>query len=190
MKRFYLMLITMLCALTQLWAEKVTDLSQLSNDKVYFIKSARAFLLYSEANPGKLSSSSGKTVGDVKENLADPAQQFQIIKNGSNYYLFSVGAQKYVGANGNMEDNANTVLNITQQSSADYPWKLCLGNQGMNTQNAGQHNTGILVDSWTTTDPGNCYYIEEAIPLEKTYVINVLGTTDEAAGVSFNGQEY
>ena len=190
MRRFLFMLVSLLCATAQVWADKVTDLSQLSNDKVYFIKSERAFLLYSEANAGKLSSSSGKTVGNVQEDLADPMQQFQIIKNGNNLYLFSVGAQKYVGANGNMEDAAKTVLNITKVDNATYPWKMCLGNQGMNSQNSGQHNTGILVDSWTSTDPGNCYYIEEAIPMEKTYVITVLGTEDAAAGISYNGQEY
>ena len=190
MKRFLFMLVSLLCATAQVWADKVTDLSQLSNDKVYFIKSERAFLLYSEANAGKLSSSSGKTVGTVQKDLADPMQQFQIIKNGNNLYLFSVGAQKFVGANGNMEDAAKTVLNITKVDNATYPWKMCLGCQGMNTQNSGQHNTGILVDSWTTTDPGNCFSIEEAIPMEKTYVITVLGTDDAGAGVSYNGQEY
>ena len=190
MKRFLFMLVSLLCATAQVWADKVTDLSQLSNDKVYFIKSERAFLLYSEANAGKLSSSSGKTVGNVKEDLADPMQQFQIIKNGNNLYLFSVGAQKYVGANGNMEDAAKTVLNITKVDNASYPWKMCLGDNGMNSQEKNQTNEGILVNSWTTTDPGNCFSIEEAIPMEKTYVITVLGTDDAGAGVSYNGQEY
>ena len=190
MKRIFLLFAAIMCASVCIWADKVTDLSQLSNDKVYFIKSERAFLLYSEANAGKLSSSSGKTVGTVQKDLADPMQQFQIIKNGNNLYLFSVGAQKYVGANGNMEDAAKTVLNITKVDNASYPWKMCLGSQGMNTQSSGQHNTGILVDSWTTTDAGNCFSIEEAIPMEKTYVITVLGTDDAGAGVSYNGQEY
>ena len=190
MKRFLFMLVSLLCATAQVWADKVTDLSQLSNDKVYFIKSERAFLLYSEANAGKLSSSSGKTVGTVQENLADPMQQFQIIKNGNNLYLFSVGAQKYVSANGSMEDAAKTVLNITKVDNASYPWKMCLGNNGMNSQEKNQTNEGILVNSWTTTDPGNCFSIEEAIPMEKTYVITVLGTDDAGAGVSYNGQEY
>lgn len=190
MKRFFLLLTAFLCASAYIWADKVTDLSQLSNDKVYFIKSERAFLLYSDANAGKISSSTGKTVGSVTQDLADPNQQFQIIKNGVNYYLFSVGAQKYVGANGNYEDNANTVLNITEVDNASYPWKLCLGSQGMNSQISGQTNEGIIVNSWVDTDAGNCYYIEEAIPMEKTYVITVLGTDDAAAGVSYNGQEY
>ena len=184
------MLVALLCGATQVWADKVTDLSQLDNDKVYFIKSARAFLLYSEANAGKLSSSTGKTVGSVTKDLADPNQQFQIVKNGANYYLFSVGAQKYVGTGGNLEDKASATLTFSKESNANYPWKMCVGGQGLNSQEKGQTNEGIIVNGWTTTDPGNCYYIEEAIPLEKTYVITVLGTEDEAAGVSYNGQEY
>ncbi len=190
MRKLLFMLVALLCGATQAVADKVTDLSQLDNDKVYFIKSARAFLLYSEANAGKLSTSTGKTVGSVTKDLADPNQQFQIIKNGANYYLFSVGAQKYVGANGNLEDKASVVLNFTKESNANYPWKLCLGSQGLNSQISGQTNEGIIVNGWTTTDEGNCYAIEEAIPMEKTYVITVLGTEDEAAGVSYNGQEY
>lgn len=59
MKRIFLLFAAIMCASVCIWADKVTDLSQLSNDKVYFIKSERAFLLYSEANAGKLSSSSG-----------------------------------------------------------------------------------------------------------------------------------
>ena len=190
MKRFLFMLVSLLCATAQVWADKVTDLSQLDNDKVYFIKSARAFLLYSEANASKISSSTGKTVGSVTKDLADPNQQFQIIKNGANYYLFSVGAQKYVGANGNLEDKASVVLNFTKESNANYPWKMCLGAQGLNSQVSGQTNEGIIVNNYTTTDEGNCYSIEEAIPMEKNYVITVLGTEDEGAGVSYNGQEY
>ena len=184
------MLVALLCGATQIWADKVTDLSQLDNDKVYFIKSARAFLLYSEANAGKLSSSTGKTVGSVTEDLADPNQQFQIVKNGANYYLFSVGAQKYVGTGGNLEDKASATLTFSKESNANYPWKMCVGGQGLNSQISGQTNEGIIVNGWTTTDEGNCYSIEEAIPLEKTYVITVLGTEDAAAGVSYNGQEY
>ena len=162
MKKILLMLVSLLCATTQVWAAKVTDLSQLSNDKIYFLKSARAFLLYSEANPGMLSSSTGKTVGNVKEDITDPMQHFKILKDGESFYLFSVGAQKFVSDNGSLEDEPNTVLRITAVDNADYPWQLNLGANGMNSQSPGQTDTGILVNDWTYTDPGNCYYIEEA----------------------------
>ena len=190
MKKLFFMFVALLCATAHVWADKVTDLSQLSNDKVYFIQSERAFLMYSSAVPGEICSSNGSAVEKVSKDLADPNQQFQIIKNGDNYYLFSVGAQKYVSTNGSYEASASSVLKFEKVNNASYPWKLCIGNNGMNSQIPGQMPAGITVNSWTTTDAGNCYSIEEAIPLEKEYVINVLGTTEANAGVVYMEQTY
>lgn len=186
------MMFALLCIVVQGWADKVTDLSQLSNDKVYVIRSERAFLLYSDmaSVSGVICSNNGTAVGSVTASLEDPAQQFRIEKKGENYYLFSEGAGKYVGAGGAYETNASTALNIEAVSNANYPWKLTLGGQGMNSQVAGQTAAGIIVNNWTTTDPGNCYYFEEALPIDKAYSIVVLGTEDEAAGLAYDGQEY
>ena len=181
----------LLCCMVQGWAEKVTDLSQLSNDKVYTIRSARAFLLYSSKNSSKLSSSTGNNVGSVTYSLTDPNLQFHIEKKGDNYYLFSVGAQKYVSSNGSYEANASTILKLEKQANnANYPWKLSLGSNGMNSQEAGQTAEGIMVNSWTTTDAGNCYYIEEAIPEDKLYTVYVLGTDNAEAGFTYGETTY
>ena len=190
MKKTLLMLMVLLSTSVSVWADKVTDLSQLSNDKVYTIRSERAFLLYSDKMPSELCSSTGKNVGSVTYSLNDPTQQFRIEKNGDNYYLFSVGAQKYVGNNGAYTANASAALKMEKVSNATYPWKMCIGSQGMNTQIPGQSNSGIMVNSWTTTDAGNCFYIEEAIPEDKIYTVVVLGTEDASAGFTYDGQEY
>ena len=164
MKKIFFLMLTLLCCAVQGWADKVTDLSQLSNDKVYVISSERAFLLFSDKVPNELCSSTGKSVGSVSASLTDPTQQFRIEKNGSNYYLFSIGAQKYVSSNGAYEATASTALKIEKVDNASYPWKLCLGGNGMKSQEPNQTNSGILVNNWTTPDPGNCYFIEEAVP--------------------------
>ena len=191
MRRFLFFIVALLCASAQTWAyDRVTDLSMLSNDKVYFIKSERAFLLYSSANAEDLSTSNGSKVGSVELNMADPMQQFKIEKKDANYYLYSVGAEKYVGKDGKLEATATTALNFTAVNNENYPWKLCIGNQGLNTQIPNQTATGILVNNWTTTDAGNCFYIEEAIYYPKVYNIHVLGVTDEAAGVVYDGKTY
>ena len=161
MRKIYLLTIALLCIVVQGWAEKVVDLSQLRNDKVYTIRSERAFLLFSDKLPGELCTSTGIAVGSVTANQTDPMQQFRIEKNGDDYYLFSVGAQKYVSSNGSYEATASTVLKIEKMDNASYPWKLCLGNNGMNSQSSGQTNSGIMVNDWTIADPGNCYCIEE-----------------------------
>lgn len=190
MKKVFLLMFAILASIVPGWADKVTDLSQLDNDKVYVLRSERAFLLYSDKLPAQLCSSTGKVIGSVTASLTDPTQQFRIEKNGGNYYLFSVGAQKYVSSNGNYEANASTPLTIQQVNNASYPWKLSLNGNELNSQNSGQMDAGITVSNWDTPDAGNCYYIEEAIPEDKVYTVVVLGTEDPAAGFTYGGQEY
>ena len=101
------------------------------------------------------------TYTPVTYSLTDPHLQFRIEKKDDKYYLYSVGAQKYVSGNGNYEDNASTVLKMENVGGA-YPWKLILGSNGMNSQDGGQTDSGIVINSWTTTDAGNCYQIVEA----------------------------
>ncbi len=190
MRKQLLVMFALLCTAMTVCAEKVTDLSQLSNDKVYVLRSERAFLLYSDKVPGKICSNTGKAVGSVSFGLDDPNLQFRIEKTGDNYYLFSEGAGQYVSSNGAYEAKASTVLSIEASGNATYPWKLLLGGNGMNSQIPGQMDEGIVVNSWTTTDVGNCYYIEEAIPAEKVYTVVVLGTNNAGAGITYGGTQY
>ena len=190
MKKVLFTLLALLGFAANASADRVTDLSQLSNDKVYVLASERAFLLYSENVPGEICGSTGTSVGTVTQDASDPNQQFRIEKSGDNYYLYSVGAEKYVSSNGSYEDSPNSVLTLAKTSNTTYPWKLCIGGNGMNSQKPGQMAAGIVVNSWTTTDAGNQYYIEEAIPITGIYNVVVLGTEDAGAGVVFDGTTY
>ena len=181
----------MLCMILSMQAQGVTDLSELSNDKVYTLRSERAFLMYSSAEgvSGQICSSTGSAVGNITQNPLDPNQQFKIEKNGDKYYLFSVGAQKYVNSSGNYETSAATPLTLTNVGG-NYPWKLILGSNGMNSQIQGQMPAGIVVNSWTTTDEGNCYCIEPVSLDPVEYTIYILGTEEATAGVTYNETEY
>ena len=189
MKKIFFMLVSFLCMAFVAQAQTVNDLSQLSNDKVYTLRSARAFLLYSENVPGEICSSTGKLVGSVTRNNADLAQLFRIEKNGSNYYLYSLGAEKYVSSNGSFTATASSVLSLTNVGG-NYPWKLTIGGNGMNSQVSGQMDAGITVNSWTLTDEGNCYIIEEGVAPSSEFSVSVLGTENAAAGVVIAGKEY
>ena len=193
MKKALLMLVSFICAVFAVQAETraVTDLSQLSNDKVYTVRSERAFLMYSSASAvsGQICTNNGSAVGTVTQDPYDVNQQFRIEKSGANYYLFSVGAGKYVDANGNYSATATGVLTL-ENVGGNYPWKLLIGGNGMNSQIAGQMPAGIVVNGWVQTDPGNCYLIEEVVLGPQEYSIEVLGTDSEAAGVVYEGAEY
>jgi hypothetical protein len=42
----------------------------------------------------------------------------------------------------------------------------------MNSQDGGQTDSGIIINSWTTTDAGNCYQIVEAGEKNETGIEN------------------
>ena len=188
MRKISLMLVSLFCTLFAAQAQTlVTDLSQLDNGNTYTLRSKRAFLLYSSAVSGEICSSNGNSVGSVSYNASDENQQFRIEKKGSDYFLYSVGAGKYVGTDGKYTSSASVAMKI-ENVGGDYPWKLQIGNQGMNTQIKGQTASGIMVNSWTTTDEGNRFQIAEAVVKAKTYTIDVLGA--ENGGVTYEGQTY
>ncbi len=167
MKKIYLMLFTLLCVVFGAQAAKVTDLSQLSDDKVYTIRSERSFLLF---HSGTLATGNGQSVNATR-NPQDTNQQFQIKKSGSNYWLYSVGKGQYV-----MVNSKNTVSwaaargsNVTFESTgnSNYPWKIKIGNFYLNSQDPNQTATGLVIDDWSTTDAGNSYIIEEVTDEEE-----------------------
>ena len=159
--------------------EQVTNLADLSNDKVYTLRSERAFLLYSESLASSICSSNGTSIGTIEYSLTDANLQFRIEKIGDKYYLYSIGAGRYVGATGNYQTTASTVLKI-EDVGGSYPWKLTLGGNGMNSQDRGQTASGILVNSWTTTDAGNCYQITEAVPDPNSITVPTIERRQEA----------
>ena len=187
MRKISLMLVAFFCTLFAAQAQTVTDLSQLDNDATYTLRSERAFLLYSAAVPNEICSSNGSSVGSVTYSIEDVNQQFRIEKIGASYYLYSMGAEKYVGANGAYTASASAALTL-ENVGGDYPWKLVLGGNGMNSQVKGQTASGIMVNSWTTTDAGNRYQLAEAVVKAKTYTIDVLGV--ENGGVTYGDKEY
>ena len=170
-------------------APVVTDLKQLSNDKVYTLTSARAFLFY-RPESSKVCSSTGTAVGSVTLDKTNPNHQFRIEKKGDNYYLYSVGAEKYVAKDGSFVATATAALTLSDVSAdrPNYPWKLILDGNGLNSQDGGQTAEGIVFNNYTTTDAGNCYKIEVGVPKSYEYTIKVLGA--EGAKVTYNGEEY
>ncbi len=120
----------------------------------------------------------------------NPNHQFRIEKKGGNYYLYSVGAKKYVAKDGSYSQIATDALTLTDVSAnrPEYPWQLAIGGNGMNSQAPNQTDEGIIFNGWTTTDDGNCYKIEVAVPKSYEYTIHMLGT--EGATVTYNEEKY
>ena len=159
----------------------VTNLSELSNDKKYFIESARCFLMYKPAVSDSKLCTSNATGEAVERKMAVEAHQFNIVSENGSYYLYSIGAGKYVSKNGSFVETKSDALTL-ENVGGDYPWKLCIGGNGLNSQIPGQMTEGIVVNSWTNADPGNCYRILDvpADYVDPVYVSNPADITSTA----------
>lgn len=203
MKRILLFFMVLTSAFTSTWADKViTDLSQISDSKVYTLESSRCFLYYSASSDYLLTSTAKNFTAPAKNSL-DENQQFKFVPTTGGYYLYSVGAGEYIkasGSNGVYGTSGSSVLTISESSVAtgNYKWYMELGGNGMNSQNAYQTATGILINSWTTQDAGNTYCITEveeevvtktfAPDESKTYLIKSLSCNKYLDMANLKGQ--
>ena len=163
---------------------QVTSLEQFGNDKVYTLESKRCFLMYNtKANATGISTSTATNLGTdvVAQDAGDVNQQFKIEQIDGNYYLYSVGAAKYVTKDGSFADGPVDVLGIKESGDATYNWMLTIGGNGLNSQEPGQMAAGIVVNDWTTEDEGNCYRIIDVEPAD----VPASGTLNETAVFDF-----
>ena len=152
--------------------DKVTKLSQLSNDKCYIIQAAgtaRGAWQYSETSPDVLQSTKKNGATVSKE---DPTQQFAIIHSDKgNYYIYSIAGGKFlyyqasnaVGLSKNVVSEAYLAgfISSTHSDNANYPWVATLNGQQMNLTNAGASENGVVFYNFSGDD-GNAISITEA----------------------------
>ena len=153
----------------------VADLSALSNEKVYVLKSGRSgdtshFLLYHTDAPNNLSSTYGSGHA-MAFNLETTNFQFAIYKYDEKYYFYNIAAGKFIG---NANDN-NAAIPLTEmptnaiqvRSSSNAVYNFVLSTNGTGALNAANTDNCHGVVNWTggyanLTDAGNIYQIVEA----------------------------
>ena len=156
---FLLMVLASVVAIAQ-GVTPVTSLDQLSNEKIYTLTSKRATLLYWDKYPNKLCSTNATGI-EVTYNPTDVNQHFNILKVEDKYYLYSVGAQKYVTANAAYSEEPGTELKLVDAAFEDHQWRLSLGDLEINCQDKGQFAEGVQIANWDQSDAGNAYTIAE-----------------------------
>ena len=169
-----LLLFAVLLGTVGAWAQ-VSSLDDLSNDKLYTLKSGRSsgttshYLLYHEDAPNNLSSTYGS--GHAKEyNDATANFHFAIYKNDDKYYFYNIAAAKFIGNN----DNNNGAIPLVDyptnaveiRSSGNSTYNFVLSTNGTGALNAAATSGCHGVVNWTDgynilTDAGNIYQITE-----------------------------
>lgn len=182
--------------------DKVTDLSQLSNDKCYIIQAAqssRGAWQYSETSPDVLQSTkkNGTTVS-----AADPTQQFAFIRSDKgNYYIYSIGGSKFlyyqsndaVGLSENVVSEAYLagLISSTHTDKVNYPWVATLNGQQMNLTTAGasEGKNGVVFYN-LSDDPGNAISITEAGTFNPTEALKAIEVYENSAELIAEANAY
>lgn len=183
--------------------DKVTALSQLSNDKCYIIQAAqtsRGAWQYSETSPDVLQSTKKNGATVSKE---DRTQQFAFIRSDKgNYYIYSIGGGKFlyyqtsdaVGLSENVVSEAYLAgfISSTHSDKANYPWVAKLNGQQMNltTAGAGEGKNGVVFYDGHPDDPGNAISITEAGNFDPTEALKAIEVYENRAELIAEANAY
>lgn len=182
--------------------DKVTALSQLSNDKCYIIQAAqtsRGAWQYSETSPDVLQSTKKNGTTVSKE---DRTQQFAFIQSDKgNYYIYSVGGNKFlyyqsddaVGLSENVVSEAYLAgfISSTHSDKANYPWVAKLNGQQMNLTTAGasEGKNGVVFYN-VSGDDGNAISITEAGTFDPTEALKAIKVYENSAELIAEANAY
>ena len=181
MKKKFTMLFAALLACVGVMAQAVANLNDLSNDKVYTLKSGRSsdatahYLLYHTDAPNNLSSTYSGQGHQMDYSDDTPNFQFAIYKHSDKYYFFNIAAQKFIGNNDNnngaipLVDMPTNAIEI--RSSSDATYNFVLSTNGTGALNAANTTGCHGVVNWNggynnLTDGGNIYLISAVADLD------------------------
>lgn len=179
----------LLCCIGATAQTQVTEIGNLSNDKIYTLKAQRGgdgagYLLYQESSAANnLQANYGNGPSDITYSPTDPAYQWAIYtspKTGLAYF-YSIAGNKFIGSS--IEGSSKPVtmvevptneVEIRASQVTAYPFVLSTNRWALNV-NA---NTTYGIMSWSDgydkkTDDGNVYQITEAGDLDATIKSNI-----------------
>ena len=200
MRKFYSLLLMLLCAVGA-WAQTaITEITSLSNDKIYVLKSGRSaeqtatkneYLLYHPAAPGNLSSTYSSSGHNMEYSSTSTNFQFAIYQKDGLYYFYNIAAGKFVGnANANnaaipLVDTPTNSIEIRKESTVtDYPFMFSTNGAGaLNVADTGGCH-GVV--NWSggynaKADKGNAYQIIEVAVLSTDLQNTISAKIDQGA---------
>ena len=147
----------------------VTNTSQINANKSYVVKCDRS--AWAVANNG----TSLSTIGTLNLALSipDAKQRFAFVtRNGTDYYLYSVNAGKFLHAENNAGDggswvygpSADKVYFADASSYKANTWRVYLEGTNKNINVGGSNQ--VTINSYATADAGCAYYLIEAADVD------------------------
>ena len=155
----------------------VTNTSQINANKSYVVKCDRS--AWAVANDGTSLSTIGKL--NLALSIPDAKQRFAFVTpNGTDYYLYSVKAGKFLHAENNAGNGgswvygpeADKVFFADASSYKANTWRVYLEGTNKNINVGG--SSQVTIDSWATADAGCAYYLIEAADVDGAALVERL----------------
>ena len=144
----------------------VHALSDLSNTKAYNIGCDRGAMI-------AFNGSMVNTALNNAEANAQPYGKFALLKYEDNYYIFSVDENKFIKNDASVALDLTTVGFSTEdaivmeaKTAPYFLWHFNVAGKYLNTN--GNQPLGYVINSWSTADEGNQYYMVEAADFDPT----------------------
>lgn len=164
MKKFTLLFSLLLTCLLGAKAQ-ITAVSDLSNDKVYTVQTYDTGRGYWTTNPSDLSKMYSTDVAGQTFDNTNPSQQFAFINVGDKYYLYSVGASKFVKKNGNgtqLVTYPEAYVTISAGGKGGNYFLVAIDGSSQIGISNGYTDQGGIITFWNSaTDDGNNVTITE-----------------------------
>ena len=172
----------------------VTSLGNLTNDKAYVVKNARAAWKFAD-------DATSMTTETADVNMLDEVYQIAIIQKNGEYYLFSVNANKYLTASNTLTSmpTDNEQVDIVATENASYPWffrfKNYIDGNSKYTKNINVSGGAITIDGWGPNgsnsygclDEGNRNFIIEAATFDPTQALEMFDVRSVTYNLSYEG---
>ena len=177
-------------------ADEVNSLKALSLSQFDMVRAYTATTVDRGAWTVKNDLSAFASTGDAGQSAdaANTKQQFAVISNnGTDYYLYSVAAKKFVNHDKSLTENPSEPIEVTA-GTGGYAGRLRVNFKGISNSyiNHGGSNQ-MAIDNWSTIDNGNAIQFLEVAKFDPTEALSKFMNVEAAyklidnAGNAFEG---
>lgn len=158
--------------------EGLTTLDDIEN-WVLQIRGQRGFIYVNDNNlPAALNNADGDTSNDIPYDAVNDKHHFAVVKYNENYYLYNIGAKKFLARSGNdgvqLVDRPVEAITIEASGNATYPWIIKLGGAMINISNGDGHTNSIRIAGTSNPDEGARWALYKIAAFDNTEVQDYL----------------
>ena len=165
--------------------ETITDLSSVIENASYVIYTNEGGLIANQEG-------TNVTATPIANfDKSETVSQFAFIKQGDEYYLWSISAEKFLANDGRFVSTATPQAIEFVQLDGNWEGRVRMRFDGSHNINITNSRNSVVIDGWTSADEGTAYYVEVAKEnVDLSAAVEMLSASVEVTYIyKYNGEE-